>query len=544
MKALLEQFKALWARLEAPQRVTIVLVALGFITAITVLSYGATRSTRRVLMSNASVAQITNAVSYLKENKVDYEVRDNQTTLLVPDSEWYSLRKDLAEQDLLGDNTTVGFELLDESGFADSSFREQKNYDRAVAGTIERSINTIEGVKKSRVIVVRPTPSPFLDDDEHQASASIWLEMKKGRRATESQVRAIVNLAQGSVLGLKPENVSVADAKGPLTRSEEDSSALHASTTMEAERDKEAYLTRRAQSVLERMLGPGRSVVTVDVDMDFTIMTESSTDPTTKMEKSESTQTTDRSTPVAGTGGQAGTASNVEGAQAAAAGGAESATETQEIADREYVVGETRKATQHEVGRLEGMTVSVLLDWKDEVTETENPETGEKTKTIKRVPFSAEEKTQFEELVLSAIGYESAKNLQESRVAGSAKNFQVKVESIDMYRAPEEQPVDTLVAGVGNEALMDYIRYGAVLVVALGLLFVARGQLKRSHTVWETERAKQEAEEKRQKQKEGAVEESNEALMERRMERKEAIRKQILDDPKTAAQVLKMWLYE
>jgi flagellar biosynthesis/type III secretory pathway M-ring protein FliF/YscJ len=81
------------------------------------------------------------------------------------------------------------------------------------------------------------------------------------------------------------------------------------------------------------------------------------------------------------------------------------------------------------------------------------------------------------------------------------------------------------------------------------LLIIARGQLKRSHQAWaEAEaRARQQEEERQSKAKPetkvdaGKVEEENRA---RRMELKDQIKKRVMDDPTSAAQVVRRWLYE
>ena len=43
---------------------------------------------------------------------------------------------------------------------------------------------------------------------------------------------------------------------------------------------REAYLTRKAQDLLDIIVGPGESIVKVAVKLDFTKRTEASTDPT------------------------------------------------------------------------------------------------------------------------------------------------------------------------------------------------------------------------------------------------------------------------
>ena len=86
--------------------------------------------------------------------------------------------------------------------------------------------------------------------------------------------------------------------------------------------------------------------------------------------------------------------------------------------------------------------------------------------------------------------------------------------------------------------------------MAISLLIVARGQLQRSHRAWaqaeERSRTRTEGDQVKSKAEKpgdptGAAEE---AAKSRRQELKDQIRKRILEDPASAAQIVRRWLYE
>ena len=262
------QLTALWGRLETPQRVSMILVAVVFAGVIAALAYGTSRPTYRVLASGLDAARTLKIASYLDSQGADYRIADNERTVLVAGDALYGLRTELAEQSLLGDGST-GFELLSEGGLGDSSFKEQKNYDRAVAGELERSFRSIPGVDGVRVIINRPKPSPFVGDDL-AASASVALTMKTGRLSRRQLAGVEVHLTAGAVEGLSHDQVKVMDQRGLLTRPDEDPGAMQASDSLEAEKAQEIHLTRKAQDLLDRVLGPGRGMVEVTIDLDFT----------------------------------------------------------------------------------------------------------------------------------------------------------------------------------------------------------------------------------------------------------------------------------
>lgn len=552
-----QQLVNIWSRLEVAQKATIVLAALGAVALIIGLGYGATRPSYQLLARDLDRARCAEIAAYLEQSNIPYQVTDRDSTILVPSQFIYKLRNDLAQKDMLGDQGR-GFGLLDKSnGFLDSTFREHRTYDRAVAGELEKSFHEIPGVRGARVIIDRPQPSPFVGDDEAKPRASIKLDMLPGQRLSERQVQGIIALTSGAVAGLDHDKVEVMDSQGILTPKQSDTGAAMAQTTLEAEMARDGYLTRKAQEQLDAILGPGRGRVKVSVKLDFTKRSESSVDPSKSAPLTEKTTTTDKKTPVTANGGVAGSAPNVENEGRAAAAAPQLATETNEESQTAYFVGQKKVTTEDEVGRIRGMTVSILLPFKDaEVDEVDakGKPTGKKVK--RRAAYSPEEQKRFESLVLSAIGFDAAKDIV-AKVEASQNltaRFSSAVQSMDLYEPPAD-PVAQAGAALPLSlpgGLADWIKYGLVGFVAVFLLIVARGQLKRSHAAWADAEARARDEEEATKPKkkkavepESDPEEEMKAIVKsRRNELKETIKKSVIEDPNAAAQIVKRWLYE
>ncbi|HAT11479.1 MAG TPA: flagellar M-ring protein FliF [Planctomycetes bacterium] len=550
-----QQLMQIWSRLEVAQKATIVLAALGGIALVGVLGWGASQPSYQLLARDLTRAKSAEIASFLEQQSIPYKVVDRDTAVLVPSQHIYRLRNELAQQDMLGE-AGKGFELLDTGGFMESTFREHRTYDRAVAGELERSFREIPGVRSARVIIDRPQPSPFIADDEGKPRASIKLDVGKGTKLSERQVAGIIALTAGAVAGLDHDRVEVMDNGGLLTPKQADTGAALAQNTLEAEMARESYLTRRAQEQLDVILGPGRGQVRVSVKLDFAKRSTSSVDPTKSAAMTEKTTTTDKKTPVASAGGLAGASPNTGDENRPAASTTQLASETQEEAQTAYFVGQKKETIEDEVGRIRGMTVSILLPFKDaEVDELDakGKPTGKKVKS--RVAYPPEEQKRFESLVLSAIGFESAKDivakLGDSTNIGS--RFSSTVQSMDLYQAPVEAVaqagVALPIALPGN--ISDLVGYGLVGLVAIVLLVVARGQLKRSHQAWLAAEAKSrevdDAHKAKHKIDEPEVdpeEEIKQAVKGRRNELKENIKKAVVEDPNAAAQIVKRWLYE
>ena len=551
MSKIWQQLFAIWGRLEISQRATVVLVMLAFAGLAIGLGIAATRPDYRLLARDLTKGQVAEIAAYLDSSHVLYQVADRETAILVPSKDLYRLRNELSERDMLGDGSK-GFELLAKGSMWDSSFTEHRTYDRAVAGELERSFRELPGVRSARVLIDRPQPSPFVGDDAAKPMASIKLDMQANAHLNERQIAGILHLAAGAVVGLTTDRVEIMDGSGLLTPASADSGAMMAQTTLEAESARDTYLTRKAQEQLDVVLGPGRSSVKVAVKLDFTKRSTATSDPGKSVLLKEDNHTTDEKTPVGGGGGVAGTAPNVEGEGQAVASPVLLGTKVSEETKNEYVVGKSTTTQEDEVGRVKGMSVSILLDFKS----TKAPkldEKGQPTKEIveKREEYNEVEKQRFKDLVLNAIGYAAAKGSQSDPPAAVEGRFSATVQSMEMWHDATE-PVVQLASSLPAFATMlaDYGGYALVGLVAISLLIVARGQLQRSHRAWaqaeERSRTRTEGDQVKSKAEKpgdptGAAEE---AAKSRRQELKDQIRKRILEDPASAAQIVRRWLYE
>ena len=552
MSKIWQQLRAIWGRLEVSQRATIVFVVLAAVGAAIGLGYAANRPDYRMLVSDLGKGQVTEIIAYLDTNQVKYQLADRDSTILVPSKDLYRLRNELAQRELLSDGSK-GFEILTKGNMWDSTFTEHRTYDRAVAGELERSFRELSGVRSARVLIDRPQPSPFIADDSAKPKASIKLDMANGKRLTERQIAGVMRLTAGAIAGLSPERVEIMDNHGLLTPAAADSSAMMAQTTLEAEAARDTYLTRKAQEQLDATLGPGRSMVKVSTKLDFSKRSTATSDPTKSVLLKENTTTTDEKIPVASAGGVAGTQPNVEGSAPAAGGAAQIGSKTSEETRNEYVVGKSTTTQEDEVGRITGMSVSILLDLKSTKV-AKKDDKGKPTSEMEeqRTEFSEVERQRYRDLVLNAIGFNAAKGLQ-MKLETAEKvepRFSATVQSMEMYREPVAAVAQAGVTIPGMPGgIADWIGYGLSGLVAIVLLIVARGQLKRSHQAWAQAEAKARQEENEIKSKvkpeppvdEGKVQEEARS---RRVELKEQIKKRVMDDPNSAAQIVRRWLYE
>jgi flagellar M-ring protein FliF len=148
-------------------------------------------------------------------------------------------------------------------------------YQRALQGELARTISALSDVASARVHLVFPEESPFLDSPDG-ASASVVVTLQPGSTLEKDQIRGIVHLVSGAVKGLKPENVSIVDVQGRLLAGGRaaDSVFSQGNDLLELQKEAEHYLEGKASSLLDGLLGAGRSLVRIRVDMDAQIIKE------------------------------------------------------------------------------------------------------------------------------------------------------------------------------------------------------------------------------------------------------------------------------
>jgi type III secretory pathway lipoprotein EscJ len=166
------------------------------------------------LFSNLSSSDAAAITQKLATNKIPYELAEGGEQIMVPESDVYQQRLDMAA-DGLPSSGDQGYSLLDTAGVTTSEFQQQVEYQQAVSDELEQTIESITGVSSAQVSVVIPQESLFSSSAD-QPSASVLVSLDPGSTLSAEQVQAIVHLVASSVEGLSPDNVTVADSNGDV----------------------------------------------------------------------------------------------------------------------------------------------------------------------------------------------------------------------------------------------------------------------------------------------------------------------------------------
>src|SRR5690348_11746158 len=186
-----------------------------------------------VLYSGLAPQDAQSVVASLVSKNIPYQLSTDQTSVSVPSDQLDKSRLMLAAEGM-PQTGRLGFELFDKTNWAGSDFSEQVNYQRALEGELERTIETLGNVESVRVHLVIPHESLF-SGQERAAKAAVVMKLRGGT-LSDDQVNAVTHLVASAVDNLSPANVTLigADGRSPLVARGHDGLGADASQTLES----------------------------------------------------------------------------------------------------------------------------------------------------------------------------------------------------------------------------------------------------------------------------------------------------------------------
>ena len=399
IKRIIEPFMAL-----APgKRLLIGGVVFACIISFALLIMLANKTEYRPLFTNLSSEDAGEIVKKLKEAKTPYQISPDGKGVMVPADRVYELRLSLASEGL-PQGGGVGFEIFDRKNFGMTEFVQKLNYQRALQGELARTITQISGVEQARVHLVIPEKTLF-KEAEKPPTASVVLKLKGSRSLRDSEVQGVVHLIASSIEGMNSDNVTVLDSRGNVLSKGEnsiaDARAKATSTMQETQRTYEKNMEERLQTLLDKVVGGGKSVARVTASFDFRQVErlEEKFDPESIAVRSEQ-RSEEKAGSTLAAGGVPGVQTNL-GRNAAATGGTVGGgSKNDETLN--YEVSRSTARTIEPVGTLSKVSVAILVDGK---YEDAAPGKDGKPVKAKYTPRSPDELQKIEALVKGAVGF-------------------------------------------------------------------------------------------------------------------------------------------
>jgi len=455
MSSPLTQIKEIWDRLPMTGRIATIGGAVATLGLIAAIVYFGTQPDYGVLFSDLKPADAQTIVEKLKAANVPYSLTNGGTTISVPHEKISELRLQMAGDGSISGGH-VGFDLFDKTNFGATDFAQQVNYRRALEGELAKTLEGMDEIETARVHITPKKESVFTEKEEG-AKASVMLKVKQNKELSGERSDAIVSLIASSIEGLDPSNVSVMDTRGRLLvaagrgkgNGMNDAGAFHAQ--LEAKQKFEMESASRIIALLEPVVGQDRVRADVAADIDFSQIEQSEEkyNPQSQVVRSQQTSTESRNTSnttTQNTNNVVGARSNNPVTQASPNPVTQTNGDSRNMQTINYEIDKTTRRTVGGGGRVNRMTVSVVVDNKV----VEGVEAARTPDEIK----------QIQDLVGGAIGIDANRG-----------------DSVVVQSMPFSKPADTSAPPTAIDKYKQFVpnamKYGTlVLVAALLLWFV------------------------------------------------------------------------
>lgn len=408
LEKIFRNFKEFFNGLDSTKKIGFIIVSCMILAAMTGIVVWASKTRYDTLYTDLNKEDARKIAILLEEKKIPYQTSNDGKTISIPEDLVGVWRLEIAK---LGTSFsgTVGYEVFDKQSFGTTSFVQKVNKQRALEGELVKTIMYIQGVKRARVHISIPESSPFVAEKK-SPSASVVLELNNGVSLTPAEIKGIGSLVASSVEEMRAENVVILDDRGKKL-SENIGDAMTATTAnrMALEAQLNQKYEKQIEEILTKVVGDGKVVAKVTVDLDFTesVATATTYDNENAAVVSEvkNVQNVNGSRP--SPQGIAGAQSNLPG-EVPQPGVAETKNNvTKELTTRNLNVPTTVTQSRKPSASVKAISAAVMIDGKriNVIGEDGTPQMDKNGQPItKYVKWTDAELANFSEIVASTLG--------------------------------------------------------------------------------------------------------------------------------------------
>lgn len=245
------------------------LFAIGVLGILTLVGTGAwwvLHPDYAVLATDLRPADASEIGTALSRWGVPYRFEEGDKTVRVPEESVYQVRMKLAAEGI-PNGGSVGFEAFKDSDYGVTEFAQRINYQRALQGELERTIQSMPEVRSVRVHLTIHHAGLF-EQNQVGSKGSVTLALREGARLVPRQVAGIQRLVASAVEGLQPAKVTVLDERGAAL-SAGDAMAGDLSERVNQAGRMETALQAQASRLLARALHRQDFAVSVAVQLNY-----------------------------------------------------------------------------------------------------------------------------------------------------------------------------------------------------------------------------------------------------------------------------------
>src|SRR3954462_4377721 len=412
------------------------------------------------LFTDLTAEDSSGIIKDLERQAIPFEIRNEGAVIMVPKDRVTRLRMKLAEGGL-PKGGGVGYEIFDKSdALGTASFVQNINHLRALEGELSRTIRAIDRIQAARVHLVLPE-RPLFSRETPEPSASIVVRVRGSLDAP--QIRAIRHVVASAVNGLKPQRVSIVDEAGRLLA---DGASSDPENAIGDERRTafEKRMRNEIEAIVSSVVGQGRARVQLTADFDYNKITQTSDkfDPEGRVLRSS--QTREESSATADNNGQVTVNNELPGNQRPDGASSSAKDQSKKTEETNYEISRTTKTEVTEAGRVNRLSVAVLVDGIYSKSEKGDLAYQDRTK---------EQLDRIATLVRSAIGFDQK------------RGDQVEVVNLRFADAPSTTPIAEPSGLLGmlqftKDDVMYFVELGVMMLLGLVVLFlVIRPLVKR-----------------------------------------------------------------
>ena len=272
MNPVIERILTTIKELSLPKKIGLGLFVMVLVAGFITMFIWTNKTEFKAAYSGLTKEDAASVVEILKESNTPYRLTGDGTTIMVPEAVVYDVRLTMAKSGI-PKGGGVGYEIFDKTEFGTTEFVQKINKKRALQGELARTITAFDEVRSARVMIVLPKDSVFVEETK-QPSASILLELNTD--ISKENVTAIAHLVASSVQDLTPKLVTIVDTSGRILfegKSEAEQARIDADNLADSQYQYkvrfEENLTKRIQTMLERIVGQDKAIVRVTSEMDF-----------------------------------------------------------------------------------------------------------------------------------------------------------------------------------------------------------------------------------------------------------------------------------
>ncbi|MAE59542.1 MAG: flagellar M-ring protein FliF [Halobacteriovorax sp.] len=458
IEKVIRNFTEFYQSLDSGKKISLISVGAFIVIGLLAVVLWASKTRYKALYNDLNKEDSRKVQIFLKENGISVQTSSDEKSVSVPEDMVEVVRLKMMTSGFTFSGT-VGYEVFDKQSFGTTSFVQKVNKQRALEGELVKTIKHLRGVKRARVHLNIPESSPFVSEKK-PPTASVVLELGRGVSLTEMEIKGIGSLVASSVEGMRPEAVVILDHRGKkLSDNIGDSVTANTANKLALQSKLNRKYEAQIEEILSKVVGAGKVIAKVSVDMDFTesVSTQTSYDDESKAVLSEvkNKQVLQGSRP--SPQGIPGARANLPG-ETPQPGIPETRNDVdKELSTRNYNVPTKVTKSKNPTGRVAKISAAVMVDGK------RVPITADGVTTMKYEPWSDADIANFQAVVASALG------ISEKR------GDQITIKNMEFHQE-DLSSVEALMREKENrELIKNFIKYTVVgLAISLFFFIVVR----------------------------------------------------------------------